>query len=57
MLTYLFADVPREIRASAVPILLAAALTFGPAAIAYTAVVRHPEVAETFIPPGMLDRA
>jgi uncharacterized membrane protein SpoIIM required for sporulation/uncharacterized RDD family membrane protein YckC len=54
---FFFVDVPREIRASATPILLAAALFFGPAAIAYAAVVRHPEVAETFIPAGMLDRA
>jgi uncharacterized membrane protein SpoIIM required for sporulation/uncharacterized RDD family membrane protein YckC len=57
ILRYLFADVPREIRASAVPILLAAALMFGPAAIAGTAVMRDPSVAEAFLPPGMLDRA
>ncbi|MGQ0538919.1 MAG: stage II sporulation protein M, partial [Gemmatimonadaceae bacterium] len=30
---------------------------FGPAAIAHVAVVRQPDVAETFLPPGMLDRA
>ena len=54
---FLFVDVPREIRASAFPILLAATLMFGPAAIAFTAVVRNPGVAATFLPPGMLDRA
>jgi uncharacterized membrane protein SpoIIM required for sporulation/uncharacterized RDD family membrane protein YckC len=54
---YMFVDVPREIRASALPILLAAALLFGPAAIAGIAVLRDPSVAEVFVPPGMLDRA
>jgi uncharacterized membrane protein SpoIIM required for sporulation/uncharacterized RDD family membrane protein YckC len=57
VVNFLFVDVPREIRASALPILLAAALMFGPAAIAYSAVVRNPPVAATFLPPGMLDRA
>ena len=50
-------DAPREVRRSWRPILLAAALTFGPALIAYEAVVRQPAVAATFIPAGMLDRA
>ena len=50
-------DAPREVRRSAAPILLAALLLFGPAIIAYTAVVRHPDVAPTFIPDAMLDRA
>ena len=54
---FMFVDVPAEIRASALPILLAAALLFGPAAIAGTAVLRDPSVAEAFLPPGMLDRA
>jgi len=54
---YLFVEVPREIRASVVPILLAAALLFGPAGIAGIAVMRDPAVAEVFVPPGMLDRA
>jgi uncharacterized membrane protein SpoIIM required for sporulation len=54
---YVFIDVPREIRASALPILLAAALIFGPAAIAATAVLRDPSVADAFVPPAMLDRA
>lgn len=50
-------DAPREVRRSWRPVLLAGALLFGPALIAYSAVVRHPAVAATFIPPGMLDRA
>lgn len=54
---YMFVDVPREIRASALPILLAAVLMFGPAAIAGTAVLHDPAVAATLLPPAMLDRA
>jgi uncharacterized membrane protein SpoIIM required for sporulation/uncharacterized RDD family membrane protein YckC len=50
-------DAPREVRRSAVPIGLAVLLLFGPAVIAYTAVVRDPSTARTFIPPAMLDRA
>lgn len=48
---------PREVRRSWRPILLAAAVFFGPAVIAHIAVVRDPTVAEIFLPPGMLDRA
>ncbi|MEW5915661.1 MAG: stage II sporulation protein M, partial [Gemmatimonadota bacterium] len=48
---------PREVRRSWRPILLAAVVFFGPAVIAHLAVVRDPTVAETFLPPGMLDRA
>ena len=48
---------PREVRRSWRPILLAAAVFFGPAVIAHVAVVRDPTVAEIFLPPGMLDRA
>ncbi|MGH7689576.1 MAG: stage II sporulation protein M, partial [Gemmatimonadaceae bacterium] len=54
---FLFADVPREIRRSARPILLAAALLFLPAGIAGTAVYREPAVARMLVPPQMLDRA
>ena len=54
---FLFTDVPREIRASALPIALAAALMFGPAFIAYTAVVTNPANAAALVPPAMLDRA
>jgi uncharacterized membrane protein SpoIIM required for sporulation/uncharacterized RDD family membrane protein YckC len=50
-------EAPREVRRSWRPILLAATLLFGPAVIAYSAVVRQPAVAATFIPSGMLDRA
>jgi uncharacterized membrane protein SpoIIM required for sporulation/uncharacterized RDD family membrane protein YckC len=50
-------DAPREVRRSLGPIALAGALLFGPAIIAYTAVVRDPGVARVFIPAGMLDRA
>jgi len=56
-LRFLAIDVPTEVRRSFAPIALAAACLFGPAAIAYTAVVRDPSVAPTFIPVGMLDRA
>lgn len=56
-LRFLAVDVPSEVRRSAAPIALAAACLFVPAAIAYTAVVRDPTVAPTFIPTGMLDRA
>jgi uncharacterized membrane protein SpoIIM required for sporulation/uncharacterized RDD family membrane protein YckC len=54
---FLTVDAPREVLRSWVPITLAAALLFGPAAIAYTAVVRDPSVVGVFIPPQMLDRA
>ena len=50
-------DAPGEVRRSWRPILVAAVLLFGPAFIAYRAVVRQPAVASTFIPGGMLDRA
>jgi uncharacterized membrane protein SpoIIM required for sporulation/uncharacterized RDD family membrane protein YckC len=56
-LDYLVVNVPREIRNSARPILLAALLLFGPAAISWTAVVLHPAAAAAFIPPGMIERA
>ncbi len=48
---FLAVDAPREVRRSWRPILFAAALLFGPAAIAYTAVVQQPSVASIFIPP------
>ena len=57
VLRLLMVDAPREVRRSWRPIFLAALLLFGPAAIAYTAVLRQPAVASTFIPSGMLDRA
>jgi uncharacterized membrane protein SpoIIM required for sporulation/uncharacterized RDD family membrane protein YckC len=57
IVNFLFVDVPREIRASAAPILLAGVLLFAPAAIAYVAVVRDPVAATMLMPPSMLDRA
>lgn len=53
---FLFDTVPREIRASARPILLAAALLFTPMAVAGIAVARDPEAAAAFLPPMMFDR-
>lgn len=55
--SYLFAEVPREIRRSYRPIVLAAALLFGPALIAGIGVYRAPSVAAALLPPNMLDRA
>ena len=57
ILRFIAIDVPTEVRRSTAPILLAAAFLFVPAAISYTAVVRDPAVAPTFIPTKMLDRA
>ena len=56
-LHYLAFGIPREVRRSALPILLSAALLFGPMAIAYVAVVRQPAVALDLLPAGMIDRA
>jgi uncharacterized membrane protein SpoIIM required for sporulation/uncharacterized RDD family membrane protein YckC len=57
ILRFIAVDVPTEVRRSFRPIALAAAFLFGPAIIAYTAVVRDPAVAPVFIPVHMLDRA
>lgn len=57
ILRFIAVDVPTEVRRSFRPIALAAAFLFGPAIIAYTAVVRDPTVAPVFIPVHMLDRA
>lgn len=57
ILHFIAIAVPTEVRRSWRPIALAAAFLFVPAIIAYTAVVRDPSVAPTFIPTGMLDRA
>lgn len=57
VLHFIAIDVPTEVRRSVVPIAIAAAFLFVPAAIAYTAVVRNPAVAAVFIPTQMLDRA
>ena len=57
VLRFIAVDVPTEVRRSVVPIAIAAAFMFMPAVIAWTAVVRNPAVASSFIPTSMLDRA
>ena len=54
--TFLTVTLPREARRSWRPILAAALLLYGPAAIAYVAVVRNPDLQYDFEPPGMIDR-
>jgi uncharacterized membrane protein SpoIIM required for sporulation/uncharacterized RDD family membrane protein YckC len=54
---FLFTDVPREVRRSAGPIALAAAMLFGPAFVAGIAVARTPSLATQMLPAGMLRRA
>jgi uncharacterized membrane protein SpoIIM required for sporulation/uncharacterized RDD family membrane protein YckC len=54
---FLFTEVPREVRRSAAPIALAAALLFGPAVVAAVAVARTPGLAKEMLPPSMLRRA
>jgi uncharacterized membrane protein SpoIIM required for sporulation/uncharacterized RDD family membrane protein YckC len=57
VLRFISIDVPTEVRRSILPISIAATFLFLPAIIAYTAVVRDPRVAPSFIPVQMLDRA
>jgi uncharacterized membrane protein SpoIIM required for sporulation/uncharacterized RDD family membrane protein YckC len=57
VINFMFVAVPREIRASYIPVFLAAVMLFGPMAIAYTAVVRDPAAAELLLPPAMMERA
>jgi uncharacterized membrane protein SpoIIM required for sporulation/uncharacterized RDD family membrane protein YckC len=54
---FLFAEVPNEIRRSAVPILIATVLLFLPILITATSVVRKPTLATELLPPGMMTRA
>ena len=54
--TFLTVTLPREARRSWRPILAAALLLYGPAAITYVAVLRNPELQYDFEPPGMIDR-
>jgi uncharacterized membrane protein SpoIIM required for sporulation/uncharacterized RDD family membrane protein YckC len=54
---FIAVNVPREIRRSWRYIGIAALLLFGPMAITYQAVVNDPRLAETLLPPGMIDRA
>jgi uncharacterized membrane protein SpoIIM required for sporulation/uncharacterized RDD family membrane protein YckC len=55
--SYLFVSMPRELRRSAIPILGAALLLFGPMAVTYGLVSAKPALAERLLPPGMMDRA
>lgn len=57
ILDFLFVKVPAEIRRSAWPIALSALLLFGPVFIAARAVVMHPDLAATMLPPAMLERS
>jgi uncharacterized membrane protein SpoIIM required for sporulation/uncharacterized RDD family membrane protein YckC len=54
---YVTRTVPGEVRRSWRPIGLAVVLLFGPAAAAYTAVVREPAVASRLLPDEMISRA
>lgn len=54
---FLAVNVPREIRRSWRYIGIAALMMFGPMAITYKAVVDDPQLAETLLPPAMIDRA
>jgi uncharacterized membrane protein SpoIIM required for sporulation/uncharacterized RDD family membrane protein YckC len=56
-MTYMLDTVPSEVRRSWRPIALAALLLFGPAATAYTVVVRDPSVASQLLPDEMISRA
>ncbi|HEX6806526.1 MAG TPA: stage II sporulation protein M [Gemmatimonadaceae bacterium] len=50
-------NVPREMRRSWGYIAIAALCLFGPMAVTYQAVVNDPLLAESLLPPGMIDRA
>lgn len=54
--TFLSVTLPREARRSWRPILAAALLLFGPAAITWQAVLRDPELQYELLPPVMIDR-
>ncbi|NUQ21777.1 MAG: stage II sporulation protein M, partial [Gemmatimonadaceae bacterium] len=54
--TFLSVTLPREARRSWRPILAAALLLFGPAAITWQAVLRDPELQYELLPPGKNDR-
>ncbi|MEP6781263.1 MAG: stage II sporulation protein M, partial [Gemmatimonadaceae bacterium] len=56
-INFVFGEVPAEIRRSFLPIGLAALLLFGPAFVAARAIILHPELATSMLPPSMLDRA
>jgi uncharacterized membrane protein SpoIIM required for sporulation/uncharacterized RDD family membrane protein YckC len=54
---YIFGTVPRDVRRSWRPILLAMLLLFGPATAAYVAIVRDPSIATRLLPDEMISRA
>lgn len=53
---FLSVDVPREVRRSAVYIFAAAFFLFGPMAITFGALVRHPGLTPRLLPAAMIDR-
>jgi uncharacterized membrane protein SpoIIM required for sporulation/uncharacterized RDD family membrane protein YckC len=53
---FLSVDVPREVRRSALYSLAAALLLFGPMAITFGTIVRHPALISRLLPAGMIDR-
>lgn len=57
MVRWLAFGIPRELRRSWRPVVLAALMLFLPMAGTWVAVVRQPELAPRLLPPGMLDRA
>lgn len=56
-LRFLSREVPREVRRSAIPIAVAAALFFVPMAVAYRAIIDSPAAAGSILPRLMLERA
>ncbi len=54
---YVARTIPREVRRSARPILLAGLLFFGPMAAMFTIIARDRAIAAEVLPPAMLDRA
>src|SRR5690606_37205901 len=57
MLNFVIADIPREIRRSWLPVMLATCLFLIPAAATYVLVLQKPERADRFIGIGMKLRA
>lgn len=57
VVSYMAVTVPSEVRRSWRPIALAVLLLFGPAVVAYTAVVREPAIAKQLLPDEMISRA
>lgn len=57
VMEYLTVTVPAEVRRSWRPIALAMLLLFGPATVAYVAIVRQPAIAVQLLPDEMISRA